>query len=101
MKANKLLWKQCIGYWFCDIYTQEKEGKTKDIPIVCEFSEVFPEELQGLSPQREIDFDIELIPSAQLISKVLYCMGRMEFGEQKIPLDKPLQKGFIRPSVSP
>ena len=48
---------------------KEEEVKIKNIPVVCEFSYVFAEELLGLAPQQEIDFEIELLPSAQPISK--------------------------------
>ena len=73
----------------------------ENIPVVCEFSDVFPKELPGLPPQREIDFEIELIPSAQPILKVPYKMTSIELKELKTQLDKLLQKGFIRSSVSP
>ena len=48
--------------------------KIENIPIDCEFPDVFPKELSGLPPQRKIDFEIELIPGAQPISKALYRM---------------------------
>jgi len=61
----------------------------------------FPEELPGLPPPREIDFEIELVPGAQPISKTPYRMAPTELKELKTQLDELLQKGFIRPSVSP
>ena len=75
--------------------------KVGNIPVVCEFPDVFLEELPGLPPQREIDFKIELIPGAQPISKVPYRMAPTELKELKTQLDELLQKGFIKPSVSP
>ena len=68
---------------------------------MCEFPDLFPEELPGLPPQREIDFEIELISGAQPISKAPYRMAPMELKELKTQLEELLQKGFIRPSVSP
>ena len=62
---------------------------------------IFPEELSGLSPQREIDFEIELIPHAQPTSKAPYSIAPTKLKELKTQLDELLQKGFIRPSVSP
>ena len=44
--------------------TQERKEKVEDNHVVCEFRDVFPEELPALPPQREIDFDIELVPDA-------------------------------------
>jgi len=101
MKASKLLCQGCMGYWCYAIDTQAKEEKAGNIPVVCEFEDVFPEELPGLPPQREINFGIELIPDAQPISKAPYHMAPTEFKELKLQLDELLQKGFIRPSVSP
>jgi len=73
----------------------------RNIPVVCEFEDVFPEELPGLPPQREIDFGIELILGAQPVSKAPYRIAPTELKELKVQLDELLQKGFIRPSVSP
>jgi len=101
MKASKLLCQGCIEYWCYAIDTQTKEEEVRNIPVVCEFEDVFPEELPGLPLQREIDFAIELIPGAQPVSKAPYRMAPTELKELKVPLDELLQKGFIRPSVSP
>jgi len=64
IKASKLLCQGCIGYWCYAIDTKTKEEEAKNIPVVCEFEDIFPEELLGLSPQREIDFEIKLILGA-------------------------------------
>ena len=50
MKASKLLCRGCIGYWCYTINTQSEEEKAGNIPVVCEFEDVFFEELQGLHP---------------------------------------------------
>ena len=52
--------------------------------MVCEFLDMFPEELHGLPPQRDIDFGMKLIPGAQPISEVLYRAGSIEFKELKL-----------------
>jgi len=62
---------------------KEHEIKIENILVVCEFPDVFPEELPGLPPQREIDFEIELIPSAQAISKASHRMAPTELKELK------------------
>ena len=100
MKASKLLCQGCMGYWCYVIDTQAKEEKAENIPVVCEFEDVFPEELPGLPPQREIDFGIELNPDTQPISKAPYRMAPTKLKELKIQLDELLQKGFIRTSAS-
>ena len=101
MKASKLLCQGCIGYWCYTIDIQTKEEKADNIPIICEFEDVFPEKLPGFPPQREINFGIELIANDQPISKAPYHIAPTELKELKLQLDKLLQNGFVRPSVSP
>jgi len=72
-----------------------------DIPVVCEFPDVFPEELPGLPPDREIEFKIELLPGTAPISQRPYRMPPNELAELKIQLHELLEKGLIRPSSSP
>jgi hypothetical protein len=75
--------------------------KLKDIPIVCEYPDVFPDDLLGISPERYIEFIIELQPGIAPISKRSYRMPPNELAELKIQLQDLLDKGFIRPSASP
>jgi hypothetical protein len=75
--------------------------KIKDIPVVCEFPDVFPEDLPGLPPERDVEFVIELKPSTAPISRRSYRMPPNELAELKIQLQDLLEKGFIRPSSSP
>ena len=72
-----------------------------DIPIVCEFLEVFLEELLGMPVSREIEFIIEVMPGTHPISKVPYRIALAELNELKTQLQELLDKGFIRPSSSP
>ncbi|WMV29794.1 hypothetical protein MTR67_023179, partial [Solanum verrucosum] len=71
------------------------------IPTLCNFPEVFPENLQGLPPEREVEFPIELIPGSTPISITPYRMAPAELRELKSQLQELLERGFIRPSVSP
>nr|GEW13519.1 hypothetical protein [Tanacetum cinerariifolium] len=66
-----------------------------------EFPDVFPDELPGIPPVREVEFNIELIPGAEPISKAPYRMAPVELKELKDQLQELLERGFIRPSVSP
>nr|GFD58288.1 putative reverse transcriptase domain-containing protein [Tanacetum cinerariifolium] len=80
---------------------------TSDVPfihdqqIVSEFPDVFPDELPGIPPVCEVEFNIELIPGAEPISKTPYRMDPIELKELKDQLQELLERGFIRPSVSP
>jgi hypothetical protein len=75
--------------------------KLKDIPIICEYPDVFPDDLPGMPPDRYIEFIIELQPGTALISKRPYRMPPNELAELKIQLQDRLDKGFLRPSASP
>jgi hypothetical protein len=73
----------------------------QDIPVVCEFSDVFPKDLPGLPPQRDVEFVIKLKPGTAPISRRSYWMPPNELAELKTQLQDLLEKGFIRPSSSP
>jgi hypothetical protein len=73
----------------------------QDIPIVCEFLDVFPEDLPGLPLERDVEFVIELKPGTTPISRRSYLMPPNELVELKTQLQDLLEKGFIRPSSSP
>jgi hypothetical protein len=75
--------------------------KLKDIPIISEYPDIFPDDLPGMPPDRDIEFIIELQPGIAPISKRSYRMPSNELAELKIQLQDLLDKGFIRPSASP
>ena len=71
------------------------------MPVVREFPDVFPKELPGLPPDREIEFGIDLVPGAEPKSITPYRMAPVELKELKIQLKELMYLGFIRPSISP
>jgi hypothetical protein len=77
------------------------ESPVKKIPVVCEYADVFPNELPGMPPDRDIEFAIELQPRTTPISKRPYWMPPAKLAELKKQLQELLDKGFIRPSTSP
>jgi hypothetical protein len=77
------------------------ELKHEDIHVVREFSDVFPDDLPGMPPKRAIEFKIELQPGTAPIAKAPYKMSPVELKELKIQLQGLLDKGYIRPSISP
>jgi hypothetical protein len=78
------------------------EGKAlEDIRVVNEFPNVFPEDLPGMPPDRDIEFSIELITGTAPISKRPYRMDIKDLAELKKQIEELLSKGFIRPSSSP
>ncbi|GJU78609.1 putative reverse transcriptase domain-containing protein [Tanacetum coccineum] len=77
------------------------EKKLDDIQVVRHFPEVFPDDLSGLPPVREIEFRIDLIPGASPVVKSLYRLAPSEMLELSNQLKELQEKGFIRPSHSP
>eukprot|EP00253_Pinus_taeda_P029666 PITA_29666 len=78
----------------------DKAATVKDIHVVQEFADVFPEEIPRLPPRRDLDFTIELIPGATPVSRAPYRMSVPELTELKMQLQELLEKKYIRPSVS-
>nr|GEY25071.1 hypothetical protein [Tanacetum cinerariifolium] len=80
----------------------KSEGKQlKDVPVVRDFPEVFPEDLPGLSPARPVEFQIDLIPGATPVARAPYRLAPSEMKELSEQLQELSDKGFIRPSSSP
>ena len=80
---------------------RDSGSRLKDIPVVREFLDVFPEDLPGIPPDREIDFRIELAPRTEPISKAPYRMAPLELKALKVQMEELMSKGFVRPSTSP
>jgi hypothetical protein len=74
--------------------------KLKDIPIICEYPDVFPDDLPRMPLDRDIEFIIELQPGTAPISKRPYRMPPNELAELKIQLQDLLDKGLIRPRLA-
>ncbi|KAK4383124.1 Transposon Ty3-G Gag-Pol polyprotein [Sesamum angolense] len=95
-----------IKEW-CEAYQASVHDVTKvrlgvsDVPVVREFPDVFSEELPGLPPHREVDFELKTILGAAPISITPYRMAPLDLKELKKQLEELLDKGFIRLSISP
>eukprot|EP00253_Pinus_taeda_P030851 PITA_30851 len=99
----KCIQKRCQVYAIQVGYANSKDKSISlnSIPIIQEFTDVFPEEIPGLPPRRNIDFTIELIPGAAPVLRAPYRMSTPELTELKMQLQELLDKEYIRPSVSP
>ena len=84
---------------------KDKEVEDADVlrkyPVLKKFQDVFPFDISNFSPHREAYFSIELVPGATPTSKKQYKMSTLELVELKLQLKEMLDKGYIRPSVSP
>ena len=99
--SRTMVQKGCEAYLAYVIDTKKAEPSLLDIPIVCDYLDVFQEELSGLPPQREIEFAIDVVPGATPASITSYRMAPVELKELKLQLQELLEKGFIHLSVSP
>nr|GFA22859.1 putative reverse transcriptase domain-containing protein [Tanacetum cinerariifolium] len=77
-----------------------KEKRLKDVPIVQDFPEVFPEDLPGIPPTRQVEFQIDLVPGAAPVARAPYQLAPSEMKELSDQVKELVEKGFIRPSSS-
>jgi hypothetical protein len=80
---------------------QLKANSMEDIRVVCDYPDVFPDDLPGMPPERDIEFIIDLLPGSAPIAKRPYRMSVGELEELKKQLKELLDKGYIHPSSSP
>ena len=101
MQARRLLRKGCEAFLAFVLDSKRGQIELENILVVKDFLDVFPEELPGIPPIREVDLSIEIFPGTAPTSRVPYRMAPTELKEFKIQLQELLDKGFSRPSVSP
>ncbi|KAG8472900.1 hypothetical protein CXB51_034785 [Gossypium anomalum] len=99
--AQKHVRKGCEVYLAYVFDDKELEKKLESVPVVCDYPDIFPEELPGLPPVREVEFGIELVPGTTPISTAPYRMAPTELKELKTQLQELMDRGFARPSSSP
>nr|GEV69693.1 putative reverse transcriptase domain-containing protein [Tanacetum cinerariifolium] len=86
------------------IQVVEKKSDKKrleDILVVKEFPDIFPKDLPGLYPVRQVEFQIDLIPGAALVARTPYRLALSEMQELSNQLQELTDRGFIRPSTLP
>ena len=93
--------KQLMG-WLASLTIEDEARQDLSLPrVVCEYEDVFLDELPGLPLYRDVDFVIELHPGMLPISMTPHRMTTIELQELKVQIQELLDKGFIRPSTSP
>ena len=91
-----------LAGWLASLTLEDEVRPDLDLPrVVCEYQDVFPDELPRLPPQRVVDFGTELHPGTSPISMTPHRMAPVELQELRVQLQELLDKGFIRPSTSP
>ena len=100
IRAKKMVSKGCLAFLAHLRDETTQVPSIESVSIVREFLDVFPSDLPGVPPDRDIDFCIDLEPGTLLISIPPYRMAPSELRELKAQLQELLSKGFIRPSAS-
>ncbi|GKC85735.1 putative reverse transcriptase domain-containing protein, partial [Tanacetum coccineum] len=104
-KTQKYIKKGCLIF-MAHVTKKENEDKSEekrleDVPTVRDFPEVFPKDLPGLLPKRQVEFQIDLVPGAAPVARASYRLAPSELQELSTQLQEFSDKGFIRPSSSP
>ncbi|GJY22085.1 putative reverse transcriptase domain-containing protein [Tanacetum coccineum] len=80
---------------------ETSERRLEDVPIICDFPKVFPDDLSRLPLSRQVEFRIDLVPEAALVARAPYRLASSELKELSDQLKELSEKEFIRPSSSP
>ncbi|GKB93662.1 putative reverse transcriptase domain-containing protein [Tanacetum coccineum] len=100
-KTKRYISRGCQVFVAQVMKKKSDEKRLEDIPVVREFPKVFLEDLPGLSPVRQVEFQINLIPGAAPVARAPYRLAPLEMQELSNQLQELADRGFIRPSTSP
>ncbi|GJR31352.1 putative reverse transcriptase domain-containing protein [Tanacetum coccineum] len=101
IKARKYIERGCHLLLAHVTEKEKSEKRLEDVPVIRDFPEVFPDDLPGLPPSRQVEFKIDLVPGAAPVARAPYRLAPSELKELSEQLKELLEKGFIRPSSSP
>ncbi|GJU42169.1 putative reverse transcriptase domain-containing protein [Tanacetum coccineum] len=101
IKTERYISRGCQVFIAQVMEKKSDDKRLEDIPVVREFSKVFPEDLPGIPPVRQVEFQIDLIPGAAPVARAPYRLTPSEMQELSDQLQELADRGFIRPSTSP
>ncbi|GJZ05430.1 putative reverse transcriptase domain-containing protein [Tanacetum coccineum] len=101
IKAHKYIKQGCHLFLAHVTEKKPKEKRLEDVPVIRNCPEVFPDDLPGLPPSRQVEFRIDLVPGAAPVARAPYRLAPFEMRELSVQLQGLLEKGFICPSSSP
>nr|GEZ14775.1 putative reverse transcriptase domain-containing protein [Tanacetum cinerariifolium] len=101
MKVKKYVDRESYLFVAQVVEKELTERRLEDVPVICEFLDVFLEDLPGLPPPRKVEFEIELVPGAAPMARSPYRLAHSEMKELAKQLQELSDKGFIRSSSSP
>ncbi|GJT74901.1 hypothetical protein Tco_1041626 [Tanacetum coccineum] len=95
IKARKYVEQGCHLFLAHVTKKKSKEKRMEDVPVIRDFPEVFPKELPGLPPLRQVEFRIDLVPGAAPVARAPYRLAPSEMKELSVQLQELLEKGII------
>ncbi|XP_071728408.1 uncharacterized protein [Rutidosis leptorrhynchoides] len=95
MKARKSIAKGCDTFLAYVIDAKKEKKMVADIAVVRDFLEVFPDELPGFPPVREVEYRIELMPGSKAVAKSPYRLAPSEIRDMMTQIQDLLDRGFI------
>ncbi|GKB51180.1 putative reverse transcriptase domain-containing protein [Tanacetum coccineum] len=101
IKTERYISRGCQVFIAQVMEKKSDDKRLEDILVVREFPEVFPEDLPGLPPVRQVEFQIDLIPGSTPVARAPYRLAPSEMQELSNQLQELADRGFIRPSTSP
>ena len=93
--------KDCETFLALILFSKRGQVDVEKIPVVREFPDVFPKEFPCIPLEREVDLSIEIVLGTTPMSRAPYRMAPKEWKELQSQLQELMDKGFIRPNVSP
>nr|GEV80235.1 hypothetical protein [Tanacetum cinerariifolium] len=100
MKVKKYMDRGSYLFVAQFVEKEPKERRLEDVPVICKFPDVFPEDFPGLPPPREVELEIKLVPGAAPVARAPYRLAPSEMKELAKQLQELSDKGFIQPSSS-
>nr|GEY68897.1 putative reverse transcriptase domain-containing protein [Tanacetum cinerariifolium] len=99
IKTKRYISQGCQIFMIQVMEKKSDDKRLEDIPVVKEFPDIFPEDLPGLPPVRQVEFQIHLIPGAAHVAQTPYTLAPLEMQELSNQLQELTDRGFIRPST--
>jgi len=100
-QLKQLARDEILMFYLMTSLSVENQAVIDKLQVVCEFPEVFLDEIPDVPLEREVEFLIDLVPGTKPVSMAPYRMSASELAELKKQLEDLLDKKFVRPSVSP
>nr|GFA09566.1 putative reverse transcriptase domain-containing protein [Tanacetum cinerariifolium] len=101
IKTERYISRGCQIFMIQVMEKKSDKKRLEDIPIFKEFPDIFPEDLPGLPPIGQVEFQIDLIPGTAPVARAPYRLAPLKMQELSNQLQELMDRGFIRPSTSP